>query len=141
MFPAYLQVSAEQYRAQNNIRNPIGDTRLWPDPMQTLAKLPFDPRLVVRMRDSGFAAPSPIQAQCWPIVLSGADLVAVAKTGSGKTLGFLLPLLHLIAQVYDDLHVLQRLKGSVVSTQVFSKILSRSHLYQHHPYLIATIAT
>lgn len=40
---------------------------------------------------AGFPAPSPIQAQSWPIALQGRDIVAVAKTGSGKTLGFLLP--------------------------------------------------
>lgn len=35
--------------------------------------------------------PTPIQAQCWPIALSGQNLVGIAKTGSGKTLGYLLP--------------------------------------------------
>ena len=38
-----------------------------------------------------FEKPSPIQAQAWPIVLSGQDLIGVAATGSGKTLAFLLP--------------------------------------------------
>jgi ATP-dependent RNA helicase DDX5/DBP2 len=36
-------------------------------------------------------APSPIQAQSWPIVMQNKDVVAVAKTGSGKTLGYLVP--------------------------------------------------
>ena len=46
-----------------------------------------------------FAQPSPIQAQCWPIILSGHDLVGVAATGSGKTLAFGLPALqHIKAQ-------------------------------------------
>ena len=38
-----------------------------------------------------FAKPTPIQAQCWPVILQGHDMVGVAETGSGKTLGFLLP--------------------------------------------------
>jgi ATP-dependent RNA helicase DBP3 len=42
---------------------------------------------------AAFAAPSPIQAQCLPIALSGRDLVGVAATGSGKTLAFGLPAL------------------------------------------------
>ena len=47
----------------------------------------------------GFAQPSPIQAQCWPIILSGHDLVGIAATGSGKTLAFGLPgLTHILAQ-------------------------------------------
>jgi superfamily II DNA/RNA helicase len=41
---------------------------------------------------AGFPNPSPIQSQCWPLALMGVDLIAVAKTGSGKTVGFLLPL-------------------------------------------------
>ncbi|GBG34361.1 ATP-dependent RNA helicase DBP3 [Hondaea fermentalgiana] len=39
----------------------------------------------------GFKTPSPIQAQAWPIVLAGRDMVGIAQTGSGKTLAFLLP--------------------------------------------------
>ena len=39
----------------------------------------------------GFTAPTPIQAQCWPILSAGRDIVGIAETGSGKTLGFLLP--------------------------------------------------
>ncbi|KAG6490438.1 hypothetical protein ZIOFF_051734 [Zingiber officinale] len=39
----------------------------------------------------GFSAPTPIQAQSWSIVLRGRDIVAIAKTGSGKTVGFLMP--------------------------------------------------
>lgn len=49
-----------------------------------------------QIRRAGFKAPTPIQAQAWPIALSGRDLIAIAKTGSGKTCGFLLPgMLHL----------------------------------------------
>ena len=40
---------------------------------------------------AGFSAPTPIQAQSWPIALQGRDIVAIAKTGSGKTLGYLIP--------------------------------------------------
>lgn len=46
-----------------------------------------------------FVQPSPIQSQCWPIVLSGRDLIGIAATGSGKTLAFGLPMLrHIAAQ-------------------------------------------
>lgn len=47
-----------------------------------------------------FTSPSPIQAQCMPIVLSGRDVVGIAATGSGKTLAFGLPALrHIRAQI------------------------------------------
>lgn len=46
-----------------------------------------------------FVQPSPIQSQVWPIILSGHDLIGIAATGSGKTLGFGLPMLrHIRAQ-------------------------------------------
>ena len=35
----------------------------------------------------GFIEPTPIQAQGWPMALSGRDLVGIAQTGSGKTIG------------------------------------------------------
>ena len=46
-----------------------------------------------------FMTPSPIQSQCWPIVMSGHDMVGIAATGSGKTLAFGLPMMrHIVAQ-------------------------------------------
>ena len=44
--------------------------------------------------DLGFSTPTPIQAQAIPAILQGADLLASAQTGSGKTAAFALPLLH-----------------------------------------------
>ncbi|KAG6394237.1 hypothetical protein SASPL_144819 [Salvia splendens] len=43
------------------------------------------------VQHAGFSAPTPIQAQSWPIAVKGLDIVAIAKTGSGKTLGYLVP--------------------------------------------------
>jgi ATP-dependent RNA helicase RhlE len=47
--------------------------------------------------ESGYTTPTPIQAQAIPAVLSGTDLLAAAQTGTGKTAGFTLPLLHLLS--------------------------------------------
>jgi superfamily II DNA/RNA helicase len=58
---------------------------------------PFAKPVQQALTDAGFTEPSPIQARAWPVVLEGKDLIAVAKTGSGKTLGFLLPIFHHIA--------------------------------------------
>mmetsp|Transcript_33053 Transcript_33053/g.77296 ORF Transcript_33053/g.77296 Transcript_33053/m.77296 type:complete len:475 (-) Transcript_33053:208-1632(-) len=43
------------------------------------------------LKDAGFKCPTPIQAHTWPVLLNGKDVIGVAKTGSGKTLGYLLP--------------------------------------------------
>jgi len=42
--------------------------------------------IYVYFRKQGFAEPTAIQAQGWPIALSGRDMVGIAQTGSGKTL-------------------------------------------------------
>ncbi len=47
----------------------------------------------------GFQKPSPIQSQCWPLLLSGRDAIGIAATGSGKTLAFLIPALLKIAHL------------------------------------------
>jgi superfamily II DNA/RNA helicase len=45
----------------------------------------------------GYQTPTPVQAQAIPAVLAGRDLMAAAQTGTGKTAGFALPLLQLLA--------------------------------------------
>jgi ATP-dependent RNA helicase RhlE len=45
----------------------------------------------------GYTQPTPIQVQAIPVVLSGQDLLAGAQTGTGKTAGFTLPILHLLS--------------------------------------------
>lgn len=52
--------------------------------------------LVKAVSDKGYTEPSPIQAQTIPIVLQGKDLMACAQTGTGKTAGFVLPILQLL---------------------------------------------
>jgi superfamily II DNA/RNA helicase len=54
------------------------------------------------MLAEGYTEPTPIQAQSWPVVLARRDLISVARTGSGKTIGFLLPAFQkILSQVSD----------------------------------------
>ena len=46
----------------------------------------------------GYTTPSPIQAKAIPLVLERKDVLASAQTGTGKTAGFTLPMLHLLSQ-------------------------------------------
>ena len=50
--------------------------------------------LLRAIQETGYTTPTPIQAQAIPLVLSGGDLLAAAQTGTGKTAGFVLPILH-----------------------------------------------
>lgn len=45
--------------------------------------------IIEEIKKQGFAKPSPIQAQSWPVLLSGEDMIGIAQTGTGKTLAFL----------------------------------------------------
>uniref|UniRef100_G3T7N6 RNA helicase n=1 Tax=Loxodonta africana TaxID=9785 RepID=G3T7N6_LOXAF len=49
------------------------------------------PEIMASIKKAGFLKPTPIQAQAWPIVLQGIDLIGVAQTGTGKTLSYLMP--------------------------------------------------
>ena len=49
--------------------------------------------LVRAVREHGYTTPTPIQAQAIPAVLSGGDVMGGAQTGTGKTAGFVLPML------------------------------------------------
>ncbi|MEJ8567800.1 DEAD/DEAH box helicase [Elongatibacter sediminis] len=46
------------------------------------------------VREQGYNEPTPIQSKAIPLVLEGRDIMACAQTGTGKTAGFTLPLLH-----------------------------------------------
>jgi len=51
--------------------------------------------------ERGYAAPTPIQVRAIPLALSGRDLLGAAQTGTGKTTGFILPMLQLLAAEAD----------------------------------------
>jgi ATP-dependent RNA helicase DDX5/DBP2 len=62
-------------------------------PVERMADAPFADDLLARCAKAGYTAPTPVQAVGWPAILTGRDVVCVAKTGSGKTVAFLLPLI------------------------------------------------
>lgn len=69
-----------------------------PRPVFQFDEANFDNR-IVKLLQSNFQQPTAIQSISWPVALSGRDIVSIARTGSGKTLGFLLPgIVHTIYQ-------------------------------------------
>jgi ATP-independent RNA helicase DbpA len=60
----------------------------------SFSSLPLSPAMQANLQSMGYLSMTPIQAASLPITLAGQDLIAQAKTGSGKTAAFALPLLH-----------------------------------------------
>ena len=61
---------------------------------KTFADLGLSPELLESISEAGFVNPFPIQEAVIPLALTGADIIGQAKTGTGKTLGFGLPILN-----------------------------------------------
>ncbi len=72
------------------------------------------PELLRAVADKGYDVPSPIQVQAIPAVLSGRDVLAGAQTGTGKTAGFVLPILQRL--VADTGHGTSRAPRALVLT-------------------------
>ena len=60
---------------------------------QRIRRLPLPPHALANLQRLGYTAMTPIQAASLPLALAGHDLIAQAKTGSGKTAAFALALL------------------------------------------------
>ncbi len=64
----------------------------------TFEELGLLPELLKAVAEAGYTEPTPIQAQAIPVVLEGKDVMGGAQTGTGKTAGFVLPLLQRLAR-------------------------------------------
>ena len=64
-----------------------------PEPVTSFTNPPLDDHLIVNIELAGYKVPTPVQKYSVPIVMGGRDLMACAQTGSGKTGGFLFPIL------------------------------------------------
>ena len=62
------------------------------------SSLGLSPPIVDAVSKQGYDTPSPIQAQAIPAILKGKDIMGAAQTGTGKTAGFTLPILHLLSK-------------------------------------------
>ncbi|KAF2499414.1 DEAD-domain-containing protein [Lophium mytilinum] len=64
-----------------------------PEPVTRFTNPPLDDHLLTNIGLAGYNVPTPVQKYSIPIVMGGRDLMACAQTGSGKTGGFLFPIL------------------------------------------------
>jgi ATP-dependent RNA helicase RhlE len=68
------------------------------DDFMTFNELGLSAPILKAIAKQGYSEPSPIQAKAIPAVLAGLDVMAAAQTGTGKTAGFTLPILELLAK-------------------------------------------
>ena len=97
----YFRTAAENkaFRDKNEITIVQGDKDI--APIMNFSEGGFPEYLMSTIQQEQYTEPTSIQAQAWPIALSGHNLVAIAKTGSGKTFGYLLPaIVHTMQQDY-----------------------------------------
>lgn len=78
----------EEYRNQHEIT--VSGVEV-PNAIQRFEEAIFPDYVVQGISSMGYKEPTPIQAQGWPIAMSGKNLVGIAQTGSGKTLAYILP--------------------------------------------------
>src|SRR5260370_31425893 len=74
--------------------------KLSPAPVVTFADLGVPAPLVAALGEDGITVPFPVQAATLPDALAGVDILGRAQTGSGKTIGFSLPLVARLAGGY-----------------------------------------
>ncbi|WP_341679048.1 DEAD/DEAH box helicase [Niveibacterium sp. SC-1] len=64
----------------------------------SFAELGLNPEILRSIEEAGYTEPTPIQTQAIPVILEGRDVMGGAQTGTGKTAGFTLPLLHKLSR-------------------------------------------
>ena len=64
----------------------------------TFDELGLSDKVLAAVQASGYATPTPIQAQAIPPALQGKDILGIAQTGTGKTAAFTLPMLSRLEQ-------------------------------------------
>lgn len=83
------------------------------------------------IKKHGWSAPTPIQAQAIPAIMSGRDVIGVAKTGSGKTIAFLLPLFRHI----KDQRPLEQMEGPMAVVMTPTRELATQIHRECKPFL------
>jgi superfamily II DNA/RNA helicase len=66
--------------------------------MTQFSDLKLDPRVLQAVTEAGYTTPTPIQVGAIPPALEGRDVLGIAQTGTGKTAGFVLPMITLLSK-------------------------------------------
>jgi ATP-dependent RNA helicase DDX56/DBP9 len=90
--------------------------------VSTFAGLGLDSRLLQGISKQNFQTPTLVQSKAIPLALEGRDVLTRAKTGSGKTAAYLLPILHLILR--------RKQVGFLISMRWSLANIARPHLHK-----------
>ena len=94
--------------------------------------------LVRAVADQGYTEPTPIQLQAIPVVLAGRDLLAAAQTGTGKTAGFVLPMLQRLGATAGTHHPIRALI-LVPTRELAAQVQESVRTYGAHQHLRSTV--
>ncbi|MFQ5519478.1 MAG: DEAD/DEAH box helicase, partial [Mariprofundus sp.] len=78
-------------------------------------QLGLSAELLRAVNDQGYDTPTPVQEKSIPVVLEGHDILAGAQTGTGKTAGFTLPMLHLMQKGHPERHRKHHIRALVLT--------------------------
>ncbi len=92
----------------------------------TFKDLGLNAAILKAVEEKGYSKPSPIQEKAIPHILNGSDILASAQTGTGKTAGFTLPVLHYLAETkhpkYRPLRALVLTPTRELAAQVYDNV-------------------
>ena len=107
-----------------------------PAPDRSFASFSLDPRILEAVEKLGFDAPTAIQAATMAPMLAGRDVIARARTGSGKTAAFGLPMLHRVAEGGRKVRALVLTPTRELALQVTNAIRDYA---KHLPVRVTTV--
>lgn len=78
-------ITIQQHHGRNGITSSTNSHNVTiPTPYRTFDETPFSSKIISLFHQAKFIAPTPIQAQAWPIAVQQYDMICIAKTGSGS---------------------------------------------------------
>ena len=91
--------------------------------------------ILLGILEMGYKIPSPIQEESIPLALSGRDILARAKNGTGKTSAFLIPSLHMVEPEHIHIQVLVLVPTRELALQT-SYVCKKLGKYNHSSHIV-----
>jgi superfamily II DNA/RNA helicase len=100
----FAKSPSDDIEERNDIQTPLTmfDANDDVKPLKTFASFVLSDAAAMALAKAGFTSPTPIQASALPLLKKGESLILHAETGSGKTLGYLLPITEKLWKEYND---------------------------------------